>query len=80
MSGYNLYISNYLKKAIQALDLTSTDELKSKLPSLPWNLELSTWNSRPVPELVEGFPSVSPSSLILSNINKLPGDPKHDPG
>jgi hypothetical protein len=63
MSGYNLYISNYLKRIMQTLVLISTDESKSKLSSLPWNMELSTWNSLPLPER---FPSVSKSYMLPS--------------
>jgi hypothetical protein len=44
MSGYNLYISKYMKRVTQSLNLTSTDEQNLKVQSLPYNLELSTWN------------------------------------
>ncbi len=69
MSGYNLYISNYLKRVIQAVNHTPIDEPMSKLSSLPWNLELATWNLLSAPELVEGFPSVSESYQRASGIN-----------
>jgi hypothetical protein len=70
MSGYNLFISNYLKRIIR-------DEPKSKVPSLTWNLELSTLNflSR------HGrIPSVSPSYMLPYKACTLRDAPKHDPG
>ncbi len=44
MSGYNLYISYYLNKLLQAYNRSSTSEPNLKISSFPWNLELSTWN------------------------------------
>ncbi len=73
MSGYNLYISNYLKKVIHAFDRTSTSETNSKVSSLTWNFELSTLNSNPIP-------SVSPSYMLPYTACSLYGAPKHDPG
>ncbi len=67
MSGYNLYISKYMKRVIQSLNLASTDKQNSKIPSLPRNLELATWNSLPLPER---FPSVSASYIKASGVNK----------
>ncbi len=61
MSGYNLYISIYLKRLTRTLAHTPTDEPKSKLSSLPWNLELATWNF--IPSLPERIPFVSDSYL-----------------
>ncbi len=85
MSGYNLYISKYLKRIMQSLNLAIADEQKSIVPYFTRNLELSTLNSLPVPELVEGplperFPSVSKSYLKASGINTLPETLKHSPG
>jgi hypothetical protein len=51
MSGYNLFISKYMKKVIQSLNLTSTDELTS----LTWNQELSTWNFLPSPSVSKPY-------------------------
>jgi hypothetical protein len=73
MSGYNLYISKYLKIVIKAPNLTSIDEQKLKVGSLPWNLELLTCNSL-------SSPSVSPSYMLLSGINIYTGARKHSPG
>ncbi len=61
MSGYNLYISNYLKKVMQAVNHTPINELKSKVSSFPWNLKLSTFHLLSVSERSRGFPSVSES-------------------
>ncbi len=77
MSGYNLFISNYLKRAIQALDPASTDEQNSRVSSLTWNLELSTLNLLSVPERI---PSVSESYTNPYDINPLSGHPKLLPG
>ncbi len=76
MSGYNLYISKYLKRLMQALSHTPIDELTS----LPRNLNLATWNLLPVPEPVEGFPSVSESYLIPSGEIQLTSNIKTGPG
>ncbi len=73
MSGYNLYISRYLKRAAQTTDLTSTHELKPKHSAFPWNLELSTWNYLSIP-------SVSPSYMRLSGPNACPESIKLHPG
>ncbi len=80
MSGYNFYISNYIKRIIQTVSHTQTDELKSKIPSFTWNLELSTFNLLSVPELVEGLPSVSESYIRGSRIIALSGHLKPSPG
>ncbi len=80
MSGYNLFISNYLKRIIQTIDHSPVDEQKSKVHSLPWNLELPTLNLLSVPELVEGFPSVSEPYTRASRINSGYIVLKHDPG
>jgi hypothetical protein len=66
MSGYNLYISNYLKRIMRILAYTQSDELNLKISSLTWNLELSTWNS--LSPLPERFPSVSASYMLPSGI------------
>ncbi len=73
MSGYNLYISNYLKRIIQTLVRSSSHESKSKLYSLPWNLEHSTWNFL-------SYPSVSKPYINPYGINAYPGCPKLSPG
>jgi hypothetical protein len=77
MSGYNLYISNYLKRIMRILVFSSTHEPRSKLSSLPWNLELSTWNFLP---RSKRFPSVSPSYMLPYTVLSASGAPKHDPG
>jgi len=73
MSGYNLYISKYMKRIMQSLNLTSTDELTS----LTWNLELPTWNFLP---LSERIPSVSDSYMNASCINAQSRCPDPAPG
>ncbi len=73
MSGYNLFISNYLKKIMQ-------DEAKSKVPFPTWNLELSTFHLFPVPEHSRRVPSVSESYLKADAINTYPVPPKLYPG
>jgi hypothetical protein len=84
MSGYNLYISNYIKRIIRILAHTPTDEPKSKLSSQPWNLNLLTLHLLPVPErswtLPERIPSVSESYIKASGINSYPGPLKPRPG
>ncbi len=80
MSGYNLYISEYLKRVIQAVSRTPTDELKPKVSSLPWNLDLATLHLLPVPERSRGIPSVSKPYTIASGINTYPGHLKLRPG
>ncbi len=70
MSGYNLYISEYLKRVMQAVDRTSKDNLNSNPSSLPWNL-------LPLPER---FPSVSDSYILPYTAGRLPGVPQHSPG
>ncbi len=84
MSGYNLYISNYIKRVIQTVSNTPTDEPKSKLSSQPWNLNLLTLHLLPVPErswtLPERIPSVSESYIKASGINSYPGPLKPRPG
>ncbi len=77
MSGYNLYISNYMKRITQSLNLTSRDEQKSKVSSLTWNLELSTLNLIPLPERI---PSVSDSYIKASGINAKIRQLKFRPG
>ncbi len=77
MSGYNLYISNYLKRIIQALDLTSTDEQKSIVPYFSWNLELATFLLLPAPEQSRGAPSVSASYMKAYVENTMPAGIKH---
>jgi hypothetical protein len=73
MSGYNLYISKYLKILIKAPNLTSIDEQKLKVRSLPWNLELSTFNPLPIP-------SVSASYMLPYPSARRPGAQKYSPG
>ncbi len=77
MSGYNLYISNYLKRVMQSLNLTSTHEQKSIVPYFTWNLGLSTWNLLPLPERI---PSVSESYIKASGLNTVKSQPKLCPG
>jgi hypothetical protein len=83
MSGYNLYISNYMKITIQALYRASTDAQSSKIISPTWNLELATWNHLPLPERI---PSVSASGILPLRENPVPycsdmlcEAPKHSP-
>jgi hypothetical protein len=73
MSGYNLFISNYLKRIMQ-------DEPKLKVPSLPWNLELSTLHLFPVPEHSRRVPSVSESYMKANAANAVSGHIKLRPG
>jgi hypothetical protein len=47
MSGYNLFISNYLKRTMRTLTHTQPEEKNVKISSFAWNFELSTWNSIP---------------------------------
>ncbi len=55
MSGYNLYISIYLKRIMRAYSPASTQELKSKTSSSTWNLEPATLNSIPIPSVSESY-------------------------
>ncbi len=73
MSGYNLYISIYLKKIIRILANTPADEPKLKASSLTWNLELSALNLNPIP-------SVSKSYMLPYQLNRLYKAQKYGPG
>ncbi len=73
MSGYNLYISKYLKRVMQAVSHIPIDELKLNVSPLTWNPGLSTLNLIP-------FPSVSKSYSKLYGINTYREPPKLLPG
>ncbi len=73
MSGYNLFISKYLKRVMQAVNHTPIDELNSKNSPLTWNPELPTLNFLPIP-------SVSASYINRSGIKTHPGALKYSPG
>ncbi len=73
MSGYNLYISKYLKRIMQAVNRISTHKPKSKISSLTWNLKHSTLNPIPIP-------SVSASGIRALRLNNDPGPPESGPG
>jgi hypothetical protein len=80
MSGYNLFISNYIKRVLQTIDRTSTQELKSKVSSQTWNPEHSIFYLHLVPGHSPGVPSVSDSIMHLSLVNSDPGQQKLQPG
>jgi len=77
MSGYNLYISGYLIRLLNAFNPTSTSEPNSKTPSLPWNLEPATFNLSPLPEQIH---SVSNTKRKANRLNPASPGKKRDPG
>ncbi len=73
MSGYNLYISNYIKRVMRILTLSPADEMNSKAPFFPWNLKLATWNYLPTS-------SVSESYMLPYRVRKPFPQPESSPG
>lgn len=75
LSGYNLYISNYLKSKKRILADTPANEQNSKVQSFPWNPELSTLTltsgSRACRTLPERISSVSESYLKAFCMNAV---------
>jgi hypothetical protein len=73
MSGYNLYISNYLKRTRCIITRIPADEQISKVPSLPLNLELSTWNSLPIPSVSDSYMLLSGKKSPSAGLKTAPG-------
>jgi hypothetical protein len=73
MSGYNLYISIYLKRIMHAYSPAPIQELKSETGSPTWNLELLTLNHN-------RFPSVSESYMLRYSMNTASDCPEPAPG